>query len=211
MESKMPIDVQKLLENWPLWRRISELPAEVDRLHSRIDKLEQKLGGNEKWPPDVCKFCGDRESRLSSSSRGPIQRGNLLRFGAALPAGRTRRVPNYLSAPGDLRVLTPASTIPAGSSPSRQWHATAFRRPCRGRESRLMSSSVNSPGRPALTSFTRSAPARWEPTRWQWSIRACECMASPGFGLSTPHHAGGDHRQHQRADDHDRRKGRDDD
>jgi hypothetical protein len=58
----MAIDIQKLLETWPLWRRISELPIEVTDLQKRLAALEEKIG--DKWPPDVCKFCGERAARL---------------------------------------------------------------------------------------------------------------------------------------------------
>jgi choline dehydrogenase len=43
---------------------------------------------------------------------------------------------------------------------------------------------------------------------WRWSIRGCGCMASPACAWSMLDHAGDRLRQHQRADHHDRRKGR---
>jgi hypothetical protein len=70
----MAIDIQKLLETWPLWRRISELPKETDDLKERIASLEQKLGG--KWPPDVCQFCGERASRMTATV-GPTAKGQI--------------------------------------------------------------------------------------------------------------------------------------
>jgi hypothetical protein len=55
-------DVLKALERIPIWKRLREIPDEVDDLKRRIAELEVKLGG--KWPPDVCQFCGARAARM---------------------------------------------------------------------------------------------------------------------------------------------------
>ncbi|MFH0342813.1 MAG: hypothetical protein ACHBNF_11935 [Chromatiales bacterium] len=51
-------DFLKMLDRIPIWRRLGEVPGEVDDLKRRVAELEQKLNG--KWPPDVCEFCGTR-------------------------------------------------------------------------------------------------------------------------------------------------------
>jgi hypothetical protein len=58
-------DVFKALDRIPIWKRLQELPSEVDQLKAKIADFETKLGG--KWPPDVCKFCGERAARLANS------------------------------------------------------------------------------------------------------------------------------------------------
>lgn len=58
-------DVRKALADVPLWKRLGVIPDEVDDLKRRVAELEAKLGG--KWPPDVCRFCGERACRLSDS------------------------------------------------------------------------------------------------------------------------------------------------
>ena len=61
-------DIMKALDRIPNWKRVQELPTEVDALKQRVAGLEQKLSG--KWPADVCKFCGERAVRMSGT-RGP--------------------------------------------------------------------------------------------------------------------------------------------
>lgn len=53
----------KVLERIPIWKRLGQIPAEVDDLQKRVAALEEKLGG--KWPADVCKYCGERAVRLA--------------------------------------------------------------------------------------------------------------------------------------------------
>lgn len=60
-------DVLKALDRFPLWKRLSEVPAEVDDLRQRLAAVEQKLG--DKWPPDVCKSCGERALRMIKSTQ----------------------------------------------------------------------------------------------------------------------------------------------
>lgn len=67
-------DVLKALDRIPVWKRLQQLPTEVNELQARVTALEQMLGG--KWPAEVCRFCGARAARLSSSL-GPDDRGQM--------------------------------------------------------------------------------------------------------------------------------------
>jgi hypothetical protein len=58
-------DILKALDRIPGWKRLQEVPPEVDELKSRVAALEEKLGG--KWPPDICRFCGARAARIGHS------------------------------------------------------------------------------------------------------------------------------------------------
>ena len=62
-------DILKALDRIPAWKRLGELPPEVDDLKRRVASLEEKLQG--KWPADVCKFCGARAVRMTATF-GPI-------------------------------------------------------------------------------------------------------------------------------------------
>jgi ribosomal protein L37AE/L43A len=67
-------DMLNALDRIPIWKRLQELPSEVDILKRQVATLEEKLGG--KWPPDVCRFCGERAVRLRASF-GPDTQGNM--------------------------------------------------------------------------------------------------------------------------------------
>jgi hypothetical protein len=67
-------DMLKALDRIPGWKRIQELPSEVDQLKKRVADLEEKLGG--KWPPDVCRFCGERAVRMTFAA-GPNSKGQI--------------------------------------------------------------------------------------------------------------------------------------
>ena len=67
-------DILNALDRIPVWRRLQGLPPEVDELKKRIAALEEKLG--DKWPADVCKFCGARAARLQNML-GPDTKGNM--------------------------------------------------------------------------------------------------------------------------------------
>ena len=67
-------DILKALDRIPIWKRVQELPAEVDDLKARVAELEHKLSG--KYPPDVCKLCGTRALRLKNTL-GPNTQGNM--------------------------------------------------------------------------------------------------------------------------------------
>ncbi len=60
-------DVLNVLDRIPIWKRLQEVPAEMDDLKARVSELEEKLGG--KWPGDVCPFCGARAFRLERADK----------------------------------------------------------------------------------------------------------------------------------------------
>lgn len=70
-------DILKALDRMPIWKRLQETPGEVDDLRARVEALEEKLGGQ--WPPEICRFCGERAARLESS-RGPNDKGLMTEF-----------------------------------------------------------------------------------------------------------------------------------
>jgi len=61
------------LDRIPIWKRLHQVPEEVDDLKARISALEAKLGG--KWPADICRFCGARAARLYSGAGGTDAKG----------------------------------------------------------------------------------------------------------------------------------------
>ena len=50
-----------LLDKWPRWKRINELPDKADELNNRIEALEKRL---EKRPGEDCPYCGEPDLRL---------------------------------------------------------------------------------------------------------------------------------------------------
>lgn len=64
----------KVLDRIPVWKRLQNVPSELDDLQRRVAELEEKLNG--RWPPDVCKYCGARAVRLAQTY-GPDSRGKL--------------------------------------------------------------------------------------------------------------------------------------
>ena len=65
-------DVLKALDRIPIWKRLGEVPAEVDDLRKRVAELETKLNG--KWPGDVCRYCGARAVYLAEPPRGKFEK-----------------------------------------------------------------------------------------------------------------------------------------
>ena len=51
-----------LLDKWPRWKRINELPDKADELNNRIEALEKRL---EKRPGEDCPYCGEPALRLT--------------------------------------------------------------------------------------------------------------------------------------------------
>ena len=47
------------------WERMRNGLARVTDVEKRVEELERKLGSD--YPPDVCKFCGKREVRMTGS------------------------------------------------------------------------------------------------------------------------------------------------
>jgi hypothetical protein len=80
-------DMLNALDRIPGWRRLQELPAEVDELKAKVAALEEKLGG--KWPPAVCRFCGERKSRL----QGFRGHGNVDEIWSCEACGKQDRRP----------------------------------------------------------------------------------------------------------------------
>jgi hypothetical protein len=52
-----------------------EILSEFKSLKSRLDLLEKKLG--DKWPPDVCRHCGERALRLAHAIPVPDSQGYM--------------------------------------------------------------------------------------------------------------------------------------
>lgn len=69
-------DIMKALDRIPIWRRLSQLPAEVEQLRAKVDALEARLapGGGV-----ICPKC--REPRFMLESSGP-ERGPFGTLGA---------------------------------------------------------------------------------------------------------------------------------
>ena len=62
-------DVRKWLNDVPLWKELGTIPDRTKVLEDKVLELEKKLNG--RWPPDVCKFCGERGMRLHNSFPDP--------------------------------------------------------------------------------------------------------------------------------------------
>ena len=52
-----------------------EILSELNSLKSRLDFLEEKFGP--KWPPDVCRHCGERALRLAHAIPVPDSQGYM--------------------------------------------------------------------------------------------------------------------------------------
>ena len=68
-------DILNVLDRIPKWKRVQELPDQVNALQRRLSDLEQKFAG--KWPPDVCRYCGERAVRLHFVFGGVDDKGNV--------------------------------------------------------------------------------------------------------------------------------------
>jgi hypothetical protein len=58
-------DIRKWLKEIPLWKELDTIPARTAALEKRVTELEDKLNG--KWPPDVCRLCGERAARIGNT------------------------------------------------------------------------------------------------------------------------------------------------
>lgn len=79
-------DVWNALDRIPIWKRLQEVPDEVDDLKKRVADLEEKLNG--KWPAEVCRYCGERATRLSMSV-GPTDKGAMREEWLCASCGQT--------------------------------------------------------------------------------------------------------------------------
>ncbi len=66
-------DVLKAFDRIPAWKRLQKIPTELDELKQRIGAIEAKISN--KWPADVCRYCGERASRLYMISPRTDARG----------------------------------------------------------------------------------------------------------------------------------------
>ena len=57
-----------LLNKWPKWKRLTELPEKFDAMEARIKALEQKLSGS----GDECPRCHQRTFQLINSKEDPL-------------------------------------------------------------------------------------------------------------------------------------------
>ena len=145
---------------------------------------------------------------LNSAFLRPRSRGTV-RLQSADPAAAPLIDPNYWSDPYDramsLEGLRLAREIMRQPALQPFVLARSAARP--GPDDRRASCSTM-PAAPARPTTIRSAPARWATTRWRWSTRTSRCAASRAARLRRLGDAARAVVQHQRADDHGRRKGR---
>jgi uncharacterized protein with PIN domain len=59
-------DVLGVLDRIPIWKRLQQVPNEIEELRTRIAALEAALA---KAPGESCKYCGERAMRLASQGR----------------------------------------------------------------------------------------------------------------------------------------------
>ena len=67
-------DLLDALDRWGEWKSMRAAPAKLEALEKRVAELEEKLGN--KWPPDVCRACGERGLRLRDVY-GPDAKGMM--------------------------------------------------------------------------------------------------------------------------------------
>jgi len=60
-------DLLAVLEQWPKWKRISDMPETFDALAARVSELERKLA---RCPGEACPRCGELTFRVESSGGG---------------------------------------------------------------------------------------------------------------------------------------------
>jgi ribosomal protein S27AE len=67
-------DILDLLDHWPKWKRIQEMPEQFDGLQKRIADLEGRLA---RCPGEGCPRCGELAFRVVSSNPHPSDLGDL--------------------------------------------------------------------------------------------------------------------------------------
>lgn len=58
-------DLLTLLEQWPKWKRINDMPETLDAFAARVSELEKKLA---RCPGEGCPHCGELTFRVESSA-----------------------------------------------------------------------------------------------------------------------------------------------
>lgn len=71
-------DLLALLDHWPKWKKIQNMPDQFDGLAQRVSELEKRLA---RCPGEGCPSCGELEFRVTSSKPHPSmgEVGALLR------------------------------------------------------------------------------------------------------------------------------------
>lgn len=80
-------DALKILDRIPIWKRLQNVPDELDALAARVAAIEEKLG--DKWPPDVSHYCGERAARLTEAGRHATVEGIKLERWTCSSCGKT--------------------------------------------------------------------------------------------------------------------------
>ena len=57
-------DLLAILEQWPKWKRLSDMPETFDALATRVSELEKKLA---RCPGEACPRCGELSFRVETS------------------------------------------------------------------------------------------------------------------------------------------------
>ncbi len=56
-------DILEILDRWPKWKRIQDMPEKLDTLQKRVEELEKRL---ERCPGEGCPKCGELTYRVVS-------------------------------------------------------------------------------------------------------------------------------------------------
>ena len=70
-------DMLKALDRVEIWKELQTAPKRIADLEKKVADLEEKLGG--KWPPEVCRYCGERAVRLTDIL-GPDDKGRMHEY-----------------------------------------------------------------------------------------------------------------------------------
>jgi hypothetical protein len=79
-------DMIKALDRIPGWKRLQELPSEVDQLKASVAALEEKL--SDKWPAECADSVGPEHRGLNGCNLGMTRRVSSVKIGSAQSAMR---------------------------------------------------------------------------------------------------------------------------
>jgi hypothetical protein len=95
-------DITKILEKIPLWKRLGELPAQVDAIQARVTALEEEL---KKRPPlEKCPICSSGDMKVTAVHPHP-------QLGAVGVQERTLRCDNSACGHTEKRIHDPAGRL----------------------------------------------------------------------------------------------------